>query len=219
MLPDDVLDRLKSFLSEEDTIAFTVALKQSLAVLDITAWSTRAVATVCDPWTRRFGCLFVYLHHPPPRVIRVLPAFGKVLVLNLEDVREEISLGMLCSFSVQKVSLFGCTLQGADPSLPKALSTVHLRDCKILLGPAGRQWTVLTSTKSSVSSLELWGCALEDVHDTGALPLTSPRLKSLSVGSCKFLSKHKEPVIFGEVSKSVKDGGLVFDFQRQFCNR
>lgn len=215
-LPEDLLH---AYLSGDDLLAVLVALKRGIEDLTYRGWDGRAVAIVCDPATKRLVSGWVRLHNPPPRVVRVLSLFEKVRFLHLEDVQGEHTLGNLCPARLVHVTLSRCTLQADDARPRTALRGVDLLSCRILLGPAGKQWPLLSSSQCGVSDVHLSRCTFIDVHCTGALPISSPRVSSLFLKSCEFVTECQEANCFGQVSKSLRSGYLYFDPQPRPCLR
>lgn len=161
----------------------------------------------------------VRLKNPPLNIPRVLHTFEKLHSLQLEDVEEVISLGLVCSPTLKSVRLQGCTVDAADPSPPKRLLSMELTNCRVLLGPADGQWPLLSSRQCDIGSVTLSECTLEDVHGTGALSLTSPKLEYLSITSCTYNTVCAEPTLFGAIAPSLKSGWLDTAVQNQTCQR
>lgn len=218
-LPDELIDHIKSYLSGDDKIAFLVSLKQTVDHIRVEVWGSRQVAIVCDPGTKRLVTVSVDVNNPPPCVIRVLPGFEQLFSLSLENVAEAIYLGKVCPAKLGSLRLQRCTVDADDPSPPKELGSISLEECRVMLGPAGRQWSLLSSPGGAVSWVRLTRCSLVDVHCTGALPITSPRVSTLGIGSCTFLTKCTKSSLFGELSKSVELGYLSFQCPQQSCRR
>lgn len=212
-LPRDLLDLIKSHLSADDALALQVALKRRIDHLDISVWSSQNVAVVCDPCTRHLVFVTVRLKSPPAGVVGVLNTFEKLFALYLTDVEEDIFLGKVCSTTLRSVQLQRCTVNAADPSLPKRLSSASFFSCTVLLGPSSGPWPLMSSPECEISSLCLSSCIIDDRHGTGALPITSPRLASLGINTCTYRTECAEPILFGAVSPSLKSGWLSFPRQ------
>lgn len=148
-LHNDLLERIKSYLDEEDLFAYFVALKLGLERLCYLAWDSQSVETVCDPATKRLVSRSLRFVDPPPRVLRVLPAFENVQYLHLDDLEGEHTLGSICPVRLRDVTLTRCTLRAGDV-VPQALVCVTFKERSILLGPAGKQWPLLSSPYSFV---------------------------------------------------------------------
>lgn len=210
-LPEDVADHVASSCSKTDGFAYRVATRRHVKKLRISTWGRQATCLVHDPWTRRLAGPDLDFEEAPLHVLQILPSFEFVTDLTLRNQNSVVSLGNVYPPQLRWLSLHNCRVSAGDADLSKALENLLMWECRVILGPEGRQWPLLSSSDSAISRLLLERCILQDQANADGLPLTCPKIRSLSLKSCVFLSRCLKPNLFYGVPPTLRQGTLAVD--------
>lgn len=180
-----------------------------MTYLVVSSWGRQAIGLVHDPWTHRIVVPRMKFENAPYEILKILPSFKFVTELTLSEQKGDVCLGNVYPPRLRRLWLGFCTVSAGDPDFPKALQCLGLWECVVILGPAGRQWPLLSSSDSAISELHLNGCILQDRANTGGLPLTCPKLSRLKLRSCAFLSQCQKPDLFYGVAPRLREGELT----------